>query len=247
MDINFIQKEHTTQRKGFLEWLGVPVRSKDKLFLIAFIHKSFAADYKEIIPHNERLEFVGDAILWSVISKQLFLDFPEYEESTLTLYKISLVKEETLAIIAKNIWLGKHILISTGEQRNKWHEKASILSDWLEALIGYIYLSLGYEEAEKFIVKYVYSYIANIPQASIQSYKTLLQEYIQKEDKETPIYKDSLLSHETKWNKTIFASEVLRGGEVVGYGEWQNKKQAQEAAAENAYTTLIAWQINAKK
>jgi dsRNA-specific ribonuclease len=55
------------------------------------------------------------------------------------------------------------------------------------------------------------------------------------------------LSHETKGNKTIFASEVLRGGEVVGYGEWQNKKQAQEAAAENAYTTLIAWQINAKK
>jgi dsRNA-specific ribonuclease len=78
---------------------------------------------------------------------------------------------------------------------------------------------LGYEEAEKFVVKYVYSYIAHIPQASIQSYKTLLQEYIQQEDKETPIYKDNLLSHETKGNKTIFASEVLRGGEVVGYGE----------------------------
>lgn len=247
MDIRSLQKDYANQRKIFLEWLNVPVLIQDDLFLTTFIHKSFSADYKDDIPHNERLEFVGDAILGSVISKQLFLNFPGYEESTLTLYKISLVKEETLAIIAKSIWLWKQLLISTGEQRNNWHEKASILSDWLEALIGYIYISLGYDEAEKFVVKYVYSYIENIPKTSIQSYKTLLQEYIQKEDKQTPAYKDSLLSHETKGNKTTFASEVLRGAEVIGYGEWQNKKQAQEAAAENAYTTLIAWQIDAKK
>ena len=103
MDINSIQKQYADQRKNFLEGLGVPVFEQDKLFLISFIHKSFSADYKEEIPHNERLEFVGDAILGSVISKKLFMDFPAYEESTLTLYKISLVKEETLAIIAKNI------------------------------------------------------------------------------------------------------------------------------------------------
>jgi ribonuclease-3 len=85
---------------------------EEEVLLQSFVHKSYAMDYSEEIPHNERLEFLGDAILDTIIAKQLFDDFPEYTEAKLTLYKIALVREETLALVAKEINLGEHILIS---------------------------------------------------------------------------------------------------------------------------------------
>jgi ribonuclease III len=103
--------------------------------LLAFVHKSYAADYKDIITHNERLEFVGDGILGAVINKLLFLNHPEMAESDLTLYKIALVREEILAEIAKDIQLNEIVFISKGEEKMQGRQKDSILSDALEALI----------------------------------------------------------------------------------------------------------------
>ena len=91
--------------KSFLSSLHLPVEKIQNfdLFLCAFVHKSYASDFKEPYDHNERLEFLGDAMLGSVIAKKLFLDFPEMPESTMTLYKIALVREETLCKVAKKI------------------------------------------------------------------------------------------------------------------------------------------------
>ena len=97
------------------------------LLLTAFIHKSYAADFKEITAHNERLEFVGDGILGAVITKMLFTNFPWMEESGMTLYKIALVREETLAEAAKDIALNQHIFVSKGEEKMQGTEKETIL------------------------------------------------------------------------------------------------------------------------
>ena len=105
------------------------------MLLCAFVHKSYASDFKEEYNHNERLEFVGDAVLGSVIAKALFLNFPTMQESNMTLYKIGLVREETLAKVAQNIKLNTYIFISKGEEKNHGRLKASIISDALEALI----------------------------------------------------------------------------------------------------------------
>lgn len=106
------------------------------------MHKSYASDFKEVYDHNERLEFVGDSMLGSVIAKKLFLDFSSMQESTMTLYKIALVREETLCTVAKKIGLPQQLFISKGEERNGGREKASITSDAMEALIGYLALDM---------------------------------------------------------------------------------------------------------
>ncbi|HCB51465.1 TPA: hypothetical protein DEP21_02720 [Patescibacteria group bacterium] len=121
----------------YIETLGI---SKDKifnkdLFLQLFVHKSYAADYKEITDHNERLEFLGDGILGAVINKLLFVNYPEKDESELTLYKIALVREETLAVAAKQIGLNNQIFISKGEEKMDGRNKNAILADCMEALL----------------------------------------------------------------------------------------------------------------
>jgi ribonuclease III len=91
--------------KNFLENLAIPIEKiqDETMMLQAFVHKSFAADFKQILSHNERLEFLGDGVLSSITNKLLFINYPEYSESDLTLYKIALVREENLAEVAKEI------------------------------------------------------------------------------------------------------------------------------------------------
>jgi ribonuclease-3 len=122
---------------SYLKSLGVPVyQIKDEeLMMLAFIHKSYATDHKDVFTHNERLEFVGDGILGSVINKLLFVNHQQMEESDLTLYKIALVREEILAEIAKDIKLNEIVFISKGEEKMEGRQKDSISSDALEALL----------------------------------------------------------------------------------------------------------------
>lgn len=128
--------------KTYLVSLQVSVKKIQNidLFLCTFIHKSYAADFKEITAHNERLEFVGDGILGAVIAKLLFIRNPNMNESVMTLYKIALVREETLAEVAKDIGLDQQIFISRGEEHSKGREKDTILGDSFEALLGYLYI-----------------------------------------------------------------------------------------------------------
>jgi len=180
--------------------------------MLAFIHKSYAADFKNVITHNERLEFVGDGILGAIIDKLLFLNHPEMSESDMTLYKIALVREEILAEIARDIKLNEIVFISKGEEKMKGREKESILSDALEAVIGYIYLDLGHNIVERFIEKYIYSKLEHIEKKSVKSYKTMVQEIIQKEYKIVPEYKDIEANKDDKGNVTQYRSEIY----VVG-------------------------------
>ena len=227
--------------KAFLGTLGLDTSSiKDTdLMLTAFVHKSYAADFRDPIPHNERLEFIGDAVLGSVVNVNLYKDFPEEPESTLTLYKIALVRAETLADVAKEIGLDQAIFLGNGEIKNDGRNKETILCDCLEALLGYIYLDLGAETVENVIKNHIYNKVLTIQKGQVKSNKTLLQEEVQKIHKNIPIYIDDAHEKDSKGNVLLYSSRVIIDGNEIAVGYGTNKKKAQDDAARLAYTKLI--------
>lgn len=229
--------------KDFLKNLNIPIEKikDDNLMIQSFVHKSFAADYKHILDHNERLEFLGDGILSAITNKLLFIKYPEYSESDLTLYKIALVREETLADVAKEIWLDTYIFVSKWEERMQWRNKNAILSDCLESLLGFLYLDLWNDITEKFIDTYIFSKITKISKDPVKSYKTMVQEYIQKEYKQLPIYKDIEHKLDEKWNVELYLSEIYIWNQKLAQWFGTNKKKAQEEAAKNYYITTPPW------
>ncbi len=241
---NYIMKLSALYREferleQYIKSLGITKEIKNKdLCITAFLHKSFSADYNNSLPHNERLEFLGDAILGATIAKHLYLDHPEWAESKMSLYKIALVREDILATVAREINLWKQLFVSKGEEKNNGRNKNSILSDALESLIGYFFLDMGSNTAEDFILRYIYSHIDHISHSSTKSYKTKLQEIIQKQFKIIPEYKETLHSQEN--NNQIYKSEIYVFD--VKKSEWfgTSKKKAQEAAAEKLYKEMKA-------
>ena len=225
---------------SYLQSLGIPTQNiqDENLLLLAFVHKSYAADFKDVFTHNERLEFVGDGILGAVINKTLFLNHPEMAESDLTLYKIALVREEILAEIAKDIKLNDMVFISKGEEKMQGRQKESILSDTLEALIGYLYIDLGIEITEQFIKQHIYSKLDKVSKNPVKSYKTQIQEIVQKQHKVVPEYKDSEHVVDEKWNVTEYKSEIYIVGTKISEWFGSNKKKAQEEAAKACYEKI---------
>ena len=223
--------------KNYAESLGLDKNmiKKTDLFLQSFVHKSFAADTKEMTDHNERLEFLGDGILWAVINKILFLEHPEMPESELTLYKIALVREENLAQVARDISLENYIFISKGEERTAWRKKNAILADCLESLLWYLYIDMGSEIVENFIKKYIYSKLSVINIEPLRSYKTMVQELTQKHYKNLPVYEEEESIKDDKNNILEYISYLTVNKIKVSQGKGSNKKKAQEDAAKNYY------------
>jgi ribonuclease-3 len=233
-----IKKKHVIKNYLYGLWVDISAIKNENLMISAFVHKSYAADFNDNIDDNERLEFLGDAILWWVVAKNLFLDYQHEAESKLTLYKIALVREETLAEISKKIWLDKMIMLWKWEDKMWWRNKDVILCDVLEALIWYIYIDLWVENVEKFIKKYIYVKISSFENINIKSYKTILQEYVQKHHKDLPRYEDVWHEIDKKWNISIYKTLVYINDDIVW--EWfaHNKKKAQEEAAKVACLKL---------
>lgn len=219
-------------------WVDTKKIKDTDLLLQVFIHKSFSADYKNIYAHNERLEFLWDGILGAITNKLLFLKHPEMPESELTLYKIALVREENLADVAREIGLGNMIFLSKGEEKMDGRKKDSIISDCLESLLWYMYIDLGVEETEKFIERHVYSKIDSIKKEPIKSYKTMVQELVQKGHKTLPEYKDIEHIKDEKDNVTEYKTEIYVLGEKKAEGFGVNKKKAQEEAAKAYYNEI---------
>ena len=225
----------------YLQSLSIPTEQikDEEMMMLAFIHKSFAADYKDTFTHNERLEFVGDGILWAVINKLLFVHHQQMPESELTLYKIALVREEILAEIAEDIHLNAMVFISKGEEKMHGRSKKSILSDTLEALIGYLYIDLWFDVTERFIQTYVYSKLSNVEQKPVKSYKTMIQEFVQKQYKVIPEYRDKEYQHDKNGNTTMYQSDIYIGDNHVATWRGSNKKKAQEEAANQYHDQII--------
>lgn len=222
--------------KEYCRGLGVFCKEwDDELLMTTFIHKSYAADFRDTdyVPDNERLEFLGDSVLGCIIADQLYNDLPNQPESKLTLKKIALVQEKTLAEAAKDIDLGTKLFLWRGEKKSWGAGKDSVLSDWLEALIGYIYLVAGYKESQKFVLKTVYPYLdkAVVP---LKSAKSIFQELIQQAIKEIPEYEDIEDQVEPSGNVLVYKSIVSVLGTEVAHWYGPSKKKAQAEAANKA-------------
>lgn len=200
-------------------------------FVEALTHRSYINEVKDPnLKHNERLEFLGDAVLELSVTKYLFNNYPEYNEGTLTSFRAALVKTESLALEAKKLDLGEYILMSKGEEATGGRQRPYILANTMEATIGAIYLTLGFEEADKFIVeKICYKIESIIAERSDLDPKSKLQELSQERVKVTPTYK--LISSIGPDHNKIFEMGVYINEFLFGKGEGKSKQEAEQAAA----------------
>ena len=220
-------------------WIDLWNNFNIDLLKTAFTHKSFANDIHKKVDSNERLEFLGDAILWFIIADCLYNEKEKMWEDIMSLYKIALVNEKILADVARQINAWKFILLWLWELNSGWADKDSVLSDFIEALIAYLYIDLWEQEAIKFVKKYIYSKFEDIKKSGkIKSSKSMLQEYIQRKYKIIPQYKDYEEEIDEKGNVITYKSEVYLDGEKLSEGFGPNKKKAQSNAAEKALVKL---------
>ena len=208
------------------------------LLMEALTHTSYATESPKPIPDNQRLEFLGDSVLGMTIATQLYLDNPHFNEAQMTLYKISLVREECLYEVGKSIGLDKVIFIGKWEERKNGRDNAAILGDAVEALMGYIYLEFGIKTVSQFILKHIYSKKDTIELAGTKGYKSLLQEKIQSTHKKLPTYTEEIIEKDDKLNYVKYRSTVFLDDKDLGIGYGTNKKKAQEDAAKNALDNL---------
>lgn len=198
----------------------------------ALTHSSYANEHHKKLRCNERLEFLGDAVLSIVVSDYIFSNCPKLPEGELTKLRASLVCEKSLFNFAKKIDLGKHLLLSHGEKRNGGAQRASILSDAFEAVIAAIYLDGGIEPARKYVLNFVTEEIEQKKSSAFKDYKTSLQEIIQKNPGEKLEY--ILVSSSGPDHDKHFKVEVHLNSNVIGRGGGKSKKEAEQQAAREA-------------
>ncbi|MBI3396860.1 ribonuclease III [Candidatus Woesebacteria bacterium] len=211
---------------------------KNKNLLIqALTHKSWVNEHPGDRKSNERLEFLGDAVLEFVVSKDIYLKFPEQEEGYLTALRASLVNTKNLFSIAKKIEIGNEIFLSKGEEEGGGRENPSLLADTVEAIIGALYLDCGIETVGEFIHENLLEEVPEKIKGPLKDPKSILQEQIQAQGFTTPKYRvvqESGPDHDKK-----FVVEVLVNSVAKGMGEGKSKSQAEQEAAQNALEQIV--------
>ena len=201
----------------------------------ALRHSSYANEHKmNRIECNERLEFLGDAVLELVSSEHLFAQFPQMPEGELTRLRASLVCEPTLAFCAREIELGSFLRLGKGEEMTGGRHRDSVTSDALESVIGAVYLDGGFEHAKTFIHKFILTDIEH--KKLFYDCKTSLQEVVQGHYEEELNYR--LISEEGPDHDKRFSVEARIGGRVIGTGIGHTKKAAEQEAAYQALLLL---------
>ncbi len=204
----------------------------EKLILEALTHKSCKKPY-----NNERLEFLGDAVLDLIVGEYLFKKFPDVDEGDLSKLRASLVNEKGFHMLATKIGLGEHIYISSAEENNDGRGKASICSNAFEALIGAIYLESGLKEAEAVSLRILEEAYPRIDLESVfRDYKTTLQEITQATDGVTPQY--IVLSATGPDHKKEFEVMIKVGDKELSRAKGSSKKEAHQEAAKIALYVL---------
>ena len=206
----------------------------------AMTHRSFANEHSggEEWRHNERLEFLGDAVLNLSLTTMLLDQYPDLPEGHLSKIRAGQVNEKKLASLSLQLGLGAYLLIGKGEERTGGREKPSLLADTFEAVLGAIYLDGGFKAALSFVDRLFRSQFESSTHFSSQDYKTLLQEHCQGTLKTIPDYR--VFREEGPDHKKIFFVEVIIQGQVISIGKGKTKKEAQQKAAEKA---LVQFEI----
>jgi ribonuclease-3 len=217
----------------FEKLIGLTFKNKN-LLMQAFTHRSYLNEHLGEMPgHNERLEFLGDAVLELVVTDYLFREHPEKSEGELTSVRAAVVNTNSLSFTAKEIGLNDYLLLSKGEAKDAGKARDYILANTVEALIGAIYLDQGYAKAAEFINSWLIKKVPSIILDSLwQDPKSLFQERAQEKSGVTPAYrvlKESGPDHDKQ-----FIVGVFLGDEEAGQGTGSSKQEAEREAAENA-------------
>lgn len=204
----------------------------------AFIHTSFANE--KGLSHtesNQRLEFLGDAVLELLISEEIYMKYPSFNEGEMTKIRAAVVCEPTLAKKANKLGFGDNLLLGKGEEITGGRSRNSILADTFEAVVGAVYLDGGPIKAREFVRSQLLKEIEYFANAeNIMDYKTSLQELLQKESS-SKIQYDVIEEKGPDHNKVFFVS-VKVGDKVLGYGNGKSKKEAEQVAAQEALNKL---------
>ncbi len=216
--------------KKFEEKIGIEFKDKS-LLKKAFTHRSYINENGgSYWDHNERIEYLGDAVLELVVSDYLYSKFPKEKEGVLTSYRSALVNTMTISSAGRKLGMNDFLLLSKGEAKDVGRARKSILANAFEALIGAIYLDQGYEVVRKFIEKNILSLTDDVIKGTLwQDPKSLFQEKAQEFAKVTPSYKimgESGPDHDRK-----FTSGVFLGDELVAEGTGASKQIAEQEAA----------------
>lgn len=216
--------------KEFQQKIGY-VFQDEGLLRQALTHSSYANEHHmKKSPDNERLEFLGDAVLEIISSEYIYRLHEDWPEGEMTKLRASIVCEQTLAFCTRRISLGTYLYLGKGEDQTGGRERKSVLSDAFEALIGAIYLDGGFSEAKAFVHRFVLDDIENT-QLFYDS-KTILQEIVQADDKGELTYR--LIAETGPDHNKKFVMEALIGKTAVGRGEGHTKKAAEQEAAYQA-------------
>jgi ribonuclease III len=223
------------QLKEFQKILNLSFDSLD-ILQEALTHRSFINENRTLEPnrkHNERLEFLGDAVLELAVTKYLFRKFSEYNEGQLTSFRSALVRTESLAEEARRLSVGKYIFMSNGEEATGGRDREYILANTMEALIGAIYLQFSFETAEEFINTNISHKIDAIINKKLYiDAKSQFQTIVQEDVRITPMYE--LLSAEGPDHNKIFTMAVFVDSLKCGEGSGKSKQEAEQAAASQA-------------
>lgn len=206
---------------------------KDKdLIIEALTHKSYKKPY-----NNERLEFLGDAVLDLIVGEYLFTKFPKSNEGILSKIRASLVNESGFTLIARKLNLGSYIYLSSAEENNNGRDKPSLLSNAFESIIGAIYLDSGLSVAKEIAVKLIEECHPKIDLDSLsKDYKTALQELTQSVHGVTPVYK--LIDSFGPDHKKEFVIAIVLNDETIATAKGKSKKEAQQNSAKLALKAL---------
>ncbi len=214
----------------FEQKIGITFNDKT-LLTQAFIHRSYLNEHREIkLDHNERLEFLGDAVLELIITDHLYKSYPEETEGALTSYRAALVNAVTLGELAAEIGVNDFLLLSKGEAKDTGRARQIILANAYEAIVGAIYLDQGYDGAKKFISANLFPLTAKVVSAKLwQDAKSYFQEKAQETYNQTPRYE--LLSEAGPDHNKKFTVGLYIGDELVTEGEGHAKQEAEQDAA----------------
>ncbi|MBO0449266.1 ribonuclease III [Enterococcus sp. MJM12] len=203
----------------------------------AFTHSSYVNEHRNLnLADNERLEFLGDAVLELLVSRYLYRQYPDLPEGKLTKMRASIVREESLAAFAKECDFDKAIKLGKGEENSGGRTRPSLLCDLFEAFLGALYLDQDLETVKAFIQKVIFPKVAAGAFSHEMDYKTRLQEVLQKGGDVQIDYR--LVKEEGPAHERIFWTEVYCDDRLIGKGQGKSKKLAEQAAANNALDKL---------
>jgi ribonuclease-3 len=225
-----------TKFKQFQEKIGITFQN-EKLLIQAFTHSSYVNEHRKR-PHedNERLEFLGDAVLELTISQYLFEKFPQMSEGELTKLRAAIVCEPSLVTFAHSLSFGELVLLGKGEEMTGGRMRPSLLADVFEAFVGALYLDQGMDAVVKFLEKTIFPKINEGAFSHVMDYKSQLQELVQRDGSGVLEYK--ILQEKGPAHNKEFVSRVSLNGQELGIGVGKSKKEAEQRAAQMALEKL---------